>query len=51
MVNSHESQEVNGLVIKHDDLIMGFKSLYSYLKSAVYSEEIKDLRKSNIKAN
>jgi len=51
VVNSHESQEVNGLVIKHDDLIMGFKSLYSYLKSAVYSEEIKDLRKSNIKAN
>jgi len=43
VVNSYEKEEeeVNHLVIKHQDLINGCKNVYSYIKSAVFCEEIK----------
>jgi hypothetical protein len=34
VVNSYECQEVNKRVIKHQDLINGFKNIYSYLKKS-----------------
>jgi len=43
VVNSYEKEEeeVNHMVIKHQDLINGCKNLYSYIKSQLFCEEIK----------
>ena len=40
VVNSYENHEVNHRVIQHQDLIKGVKSIYNYVKSIYFDDNL-----------
>lgn len=47
VVDSYESHEVNHLVIQHQDLIKGIRTIYHHLKSICFEENLDLINMNN----